>query len=43
MRKPLIPENQTDEHDLRNIYNPHKYENHLGNYNKNDKAKKNEK
>ena len=32
MRKPLIPENQTDKDDLRNVYNPNKYQNHIGNY-----------
>lgn len=41
MRKPLIPENQRDEHDLRNVYNPNKYQNHIGNYEKKD-AKKGE-
>jgi hypothetical protein len=24
MRKPVIPENQNDSHDIRNIYNPNK-------------------
>ena len=32
LRKPLIPENQTDEHDIRNIYNPNKHLNNIGNY-----------
>jgi hypothetical protein len=41
MRKPLIPENQTDKNDLRNVYNPNKYQNHIGNYAKKD-AKKGE-
>lgn len=39
MKKPLIPENQTDKNDLRNIYNPNKYQNDLGNYQKNTKSK----
>jgi hypothetical protein len=39
MRKPLIPENQRDEHDLRNVYNPNKYNNHIGNYAKKDDKK----
>jgi len=37
--KPLIPENQRDEHDLRNVYNPNKYQNHIGNYIKKDEKK----
>lgn len=32
LKKPLIPENQRDEHDIRNIYNPNKFKNDLGNY-----------
>lgn len=39
MRKPLIPENQTDKDDLRNVYNPNKYQNNIGNYNKKDNNK----
>ncbi len=39
MRKPLIPENQTDKDDLRNVYNPDKGNNSLGNYS----SKKNKK
>lgn len=34
MRKPLTPENQTDKDDLRNVYNPNKHLNHIGNYQK---------
>jgi hypothetical protein len=34
MRKPLTPENQTDKDDLRNVYNPDKHNNSLGNYGK---------
>jgi hypothetical protein len=40
MKKPLIPENATDDNDLRNIYNPNKYQNHIGNYAKDTKGKK---
>lgn len=43
MRKPLIPENQKDEHDLRNVYNPNKYQNHIGNYDKKDAKKEDKK
>lgn len=32
MKKPLIFENRTDANDIRNIYNPDKYNNDLGNY-----------
>ena len=34
MRKPLIFENRTDKNDIINIYNPNKYQNDLGNYQK---------
>jgi len=43
MRKPLIPENQRDENDLRNVYNPNKYQNHIGNYDKKDSKKEDKK
>ena len=39
MRKPLIPENQTDEHDIRNIYNPNKHLNNIGNYHQSNATK----
>lgn len=32
MKKPLIHENRDDFNDLRNVYNPDKYSNSLGNY-----------
>lgn len=40
MKKPLIFENRDDHNDLRNIYNPNKYEHTLGEYAqvKSDKA-----
>lgn len=32
MKKPLIFENREDANDLRNVWNPNKYEHSLGNY-----------
>lgn len=32
MKKPLIFENRYDVNDLRNVYNPHKYQHTLGEY-----------